>query len=199
VPVIWGSMHNFDLILKSEELFAKQVALGVVVTRPLKSRLYLIPGMFMVEFLRRQRSIRRYTDYYMYPRRQALTGAKAILEGAEPEQVLTRIAAAMQQRLASGSVRQTDLHTHQMHIIDILITHYQKLLTASGTDYIQLLRSAYRDRATLEKVLKRLDALERESDCYMPESVMDEYQKRHYIAIQSQVSLRRTRLIDAVF
>jgi hypothetical protein len=30
-------MQNFDLILKSEELFAREVALGVVVTRPLKS------------------------------------------------------------------------------------------------------------------------------------------------------------------
>jgi hypothetical protein len=199
VPVIRGSMRNFDLILKSEELFAREVALGVVVTRPLKSWLYLIPGMFIVEFLRRLRSVRRYSDCYMAPRRQALSGAKAILEGAQPEQVRSHIAAEMQRRSASGSAEQTDLPTHQMRIIDILIAHYQKLLTASGTDYIQLLRSSYNDRVALEKVLKRLNGLERERDRCMPARVMDEYQKRHYHAIQSQVSLRRTRLVDAVF
>jgi hypothetical protein len=192
-------MQNFDLILKSEELFAREVALGVVVTRPLKSWLYLVPGMFIVEFLRRQRSIRRYCDYYMYPRRLALSGAKAILQGAELKQVRTKIAAEMQQRSASGSTEAADLHTHQMRVIGILIPHYQKLLTATGTDYIQLLRSAYNDRSTFEKVLKRLNELERERDRCMPKSVMDEYQKHHYNAIQNQVSSRRTRLIDAVF
>lgn len=192
-------MQNFDLILKSEELFAREVALGVVVTRPLKSWLYLIPGMFIVEFLRRQGSIRRYCDYYMYPRRLALFGAKAILEGAESAQARTHIAADMQQRSASGSAGQTNLLSHQMHIIDVLIPHYQKLLTATGTDYIQLLRSSYNDRSALKKVLKRLNALERERDRCMPKSVMDEYQKRHYNAIQNQLSLRRARLVDAVF
>jgi hypothetical protein len=135
----------------------------------------------------------------MYPRRLALSSAKDILEGAELEQVRTQIAAEMQQRSTSGSTEAADLHTHQMGIIEILIVHYQKLLSATATDYVQLLRSAYKDRTTLEKVLKRLNELERERDRRMPASVMDEYQKRHYNAIQNQISLRHTRLIDAVF
>jgi hypothetical protein len=192
-------MQNFNLILKSEELFAREVALGVVVTRPLKNWLYLIPGMFIVDFLRRQRSIRRYSDYYMYPRRQALFGAKAIVEGAEPEHIRTCIASETQQRLAAEPADRADLYTYQMHVIDVLLAHYQKLLTATGANYIELLRDSYKDRPALETMIRRLNELERDRDRCMPETVMDDYQKSHYNAIQSQVSMRRARLIDAVF
>lgn len=192
-------MQQFELIMKSEELFAREVALGVVVTRPLKSWLYLIPGMFIVDFLRRQRSIRRYSIYYMFPRKQALYAAKAAFEGADMEKIGAQIGSELESWLASeGDVRK-DLIDLQMRMIEVLTTHYQKLLTAEGTTYVHLLRGAYKDRATLEMVLNRLNEMERDRDRCMPGFVMDDYQKRHFNAIQNQVASRRARLVDAVF
>jgi hypothetical protein len=192
-------MQQFELIMKSEELFAREVALSVVVTRPLKSWLYLIPGMFIVDFLRRQRSIRQYTNYYMFPRKMALYAAKAAIEGADSEKIRAQIGSELESWIASeGDVRKdlVDLH---MRVIEILITHYQKLLAAEGTTYVHLLRGAYKDKVALEMVLNRLNEMERDKDRCMPGFVMDDYQKRHFNAIQSQVASRRARLVDAVF
>jgi hypothetical protein len=192
-------MQNFDLILKSEEQFAREVALGVVVTRPLKGWLYLIPGMFIIDFLRRQRCIRRFSTAYMYPRRQALSGAMALLEGVEPEQVHHQLDSAVRQWLPAQAGDSTHLHAHQMHVLQRLIDHYQKLLTAEGGTYIELLRNAYKNRTALANELMRLNELEEKRDQCMPNTALDDDQQRHCSAIQSQVSMRRTRLIDAVF
>lgn len=193
------SMQNVDLILKFEEAFAREVALGVVVTRPLKSWLYFIPGMFIVDFLRRQQCIRRFSAAYMFPRRQALSGAMALLEGVEPEQVHQQLDAAVKHWLPARAGDPTHLHTYQMRVIQQLSAHYQKLLTAEGGNCIELLRNAYKDRTALEDELMRLNELEEERDRCMPDTAPDDDRQRHYRAIQNQVSMRRTRLIDAVF
>ena len=88
-----NDMQQFELILKSETLFAREVALGVVVTRPLNSWYYLIPGMFIIDFLRRQKAIRQYSRDYLFPRRHALYCAKELMDGISREQIKARTAA----------------------------------------------------------------------------------------------------------
>ncbi|HUT72765.1 MAG TPA: NF038143 family protein, partial [Desulfatiglandales bacterium] len=63
---------KYDMILSAEGSFARTVALGVVVRRPLTAWHYLIPGMFLIDFLRRSAEIRKYSEHFLFPRRQAL-------------------------------------------------------------------------------------------------------------------------------
>ena len=44
-------MDKYDIILSAEEQFAREVTLGVIVTRPLTLWHSIIPGMFVIDFL----------------------------------------------------------------------------------------------------------------------------------------------------
>jgi hypothetical protein len=48
-------MEKYKMILMTEEKMAREVTLGVIVTRPLTVWHYIIPGMFIIDFLRRGR------------------------------------------------------------------------------------------------------------------------------------------------
>lgn len=192
-------MQQLDLIIKSEEQFAREVALGVVVTRPLKSWLYFIPGMFIVDFLRRQGAVRRYLNEYMAPRRPAIYAAKAIMEGEDSEQVHAQIESQPDLGRTAGQGKTEHLKQSQFDLIEMLIKHYSKLLAAEGIDYIQLLRNAYKDKASLEAELSGLNELEIKRDQCMVHFDADDHQKRTYNAIHGQVAMRRKQLVEAVF
>ena len=59
-------MEKYNMILAAEEQFAREVTLGVIVTRPLTVWHYIIPGMFIIDFLRRGSAIRRYNKHFIY-------------------------------------------------------------------------------------------------------------------------------------
>ena len=73
-------MENYNMILAAEEQFAREVTLGVIVSRPLTVWHYIIPGMFIIDFLRRGTAIRQYTKHFLFPRKLALEAAQAISE-----------------------------------------------------------------------------------------------------------------------
>src|SRR5512135_1059846 len=98
-------MGDYDkkkaLILDGEESFARAVALGVVVKRPLSPWHFILPGMFLFDFLRRSSETRRYSDLFLFPRKLALNGTLNILSGEDREDILSRIEDKMKLWLAS--------------------------------------------------------------------------------------------------
>lgn len=184
-------------ILKAEEAFARKVALGVVATRPLKSWLYLIPGMFIFDFLRRRKAIRHYVNHYMAPRRLALKKAQAIIKGADLEHVRAEIESQIGQWVATQKHSHPNLVDVQLALVELLLTHFSKLLSAYGPDYHQMVRSAYYNRTTLRNIFNRLNELEFQRDRLLSFSP-DHCPIRMYAA-QGQVVLQRNRLIDAIY
>ena len=81
-------MEKYQMILAAEEQFAREVTLGVIVTQPLTAWYYIIPGMFIIDFLRRGSAIRRYTKHFIYPRKLALEAARVSCE-SEDESAIT--------------------------------------------------------------------------------------------------------------
>ena len=65
-------MEKYKMILMTEEKMAREVTLGVIVTRPLTVWHHIIPGMFIIDFLRRGSALRRYTNHFMFPRKLAI-------------------------------------------------------------------------------------------------------------------------------
>jgi hypothetical protein len=196
----WNDMQQFELILKSETLFAREVALGVVVTQPLKSWCYLIPGMFIIDFLRRQKAIRQFSREYLFPRRHALYCAKALMDGMGREQIEAWNAAHVAQWPTKAHPGKAEAsRSLQLQVIELLIPHYRKLLAAQGGTYLRLLASAYPERQELKRFLEGLNRLEQDRDRNMPEEEMGSRWSRHIDTIHNQVDMRRTRLIDEVY
>jgi hypothetical protein len=84
-------MEKYKMILMAEEKFAREVTLGVIVTRPLTVWRNLIPGMFIVDFLRREGALRKYTEYFLFPRKLAIDAAQALARGEEAAALFSHI------------------------------------------------------------------------------------------------------------
>ncbi len=65
-------MDKYDLIMDAEHQFAREVTLGVIVTRRLTAWHYLIPGFFIIDFFFFFSAIRQYTKHFMFPRKLAI-------------------------------------------------------------------------------------------------------------------------------
>jgi hypothetical protein len=192
-------MRQSELILKSEALFAREVALGAAATRPLKSWCYLIPGMFIIEFLRRQKAIRQFSQAYLFHRRQALYCAKAAMDGIGREQLDDQCKSHVAQWPGDNHGTAAESRALQFQVIELLIPHYQKLLATRGSTYPQLLANAYPERKGLEQFFERLYRLERNRDFALPKMVKDRLRHHQLDAMHNQVDIRWKRLIDEVY
>jgi hypothetical protein len=151
-------------ILDEEESFARVVALGIHVKRPLSTWHFLLPGMFIFDFLRRSSEIRRYGDLFLFPRKLALNGALEMIKGEDRKNILSRAEEEMRAWLISLKLDSDPLGGAHMEEIRLLIDYYSKLLQAEGNHYTSLIKEAYKTREHYEAYLQKLAAMEQEID-----------------------------------
>ncbi|PIX21580.1 MAG: hypothetical protein COZ69_14045 [Deltaproteobacteria bacterium CG_4_8_14_3_um_filter_45_9] len=156
--------RKYKVILNAEESFARAVALGVYIRRPLTAWRFLLPGMFIFDVLRRSSEIRRYSDLFLFPRKLALDGALDILNGEDRKNILSRIEKEIRQWLTSLKIYSERLLRGHMDEIHLLIDHFSKLLNAVGNGYYALVKNAYKTREQYEAHLHQLTAAEQEID-----------------------------------
>jgi hypothetical protein len=152
------------IILEAEESFARAVALGVHVKRPLTAWHFLLPGMFLFDLLRRSSGTRRYSTLFVFPRKLALEGALDILDGEDRKNILSRIEEEIREWLTSLKLYSGRLLRGHTEEVDLLIDHYSKLLHAEGDHYYTLVKNAYKNREQYEAYLRQLAAAEQEVD-----------------------------------
>lgn len=156
--------RKYKVILDAEESFARAVAFGVYIRRPLTTWHFLLPGMFIFDFLRRSSGIRRYSTLFVSPRKLALDGALDILNGENRKNILSGIEDEIRQWLTSLKLYSERLLRGHTEEIGLLMDHYSKLLHAEGHDYQTLVENAYKTRERYEAYLHQLAAAEQEVD-----------------------------------
>lgn len=191
---------KYDSIITEEETFARAVALGVIVKRPLTAWHYLIPGMFIFDFLRRSSEMRRYSKHFLFPRKLALDAAQDICSGKEREGKLSQIREEINAWLSSLKLFSQDLQRSQMEAVNILIDHYCKLLNAEGDSYYSLMRNAYNNRKDYEIYLSLLTSAEKEVDRAIAEKLGEtDALRERLLAEQQQVEKLRKKDTDIIF
>jgi len=148
------------IILDAEETFARRVALGAIVRRPVKPLLQLIPGMFIVDFLNRTREIRRYTRYYLFPRRMALEKAARSIRGETGEDMRNDIHSKTRAWLEAAALYTEAAQRALEDVVSLLAEHYTRLLGTDGDSHGDLVRAAYDTRVQYQAFLKDLGSLE---------------------------------------
>ncbi len=191
---------NYNLVLNAEESFARAVALGVHVKRPLTSWHFLLPGMFLFDFLRRSSEIKRYSALFLFPRKLALNGALDILKGEDRVETLSRIEGDIKHWLVSLNLYSEKLHRKQMEVINLLVDHYSKLLDAEGDHYPGLIKDAYQTREPYEAYLQRLSTAEQEIDPAIIEIRGETPEMLERLRMeQVQVTELRTKELNQIF
>ena len=192
--------NKYDLIINAEKQFAREVTLGVIVQQPLSVWHYLLPGMFIIDFLRRTSAISRYTKHFMFPRQLALDAAKRLLQGYAEADVDSRLAADIETWLNSLKLYSPQLARAQQSAVDLLIAHYSKLLNAEGSSHLELIENAYGSRKAFEAHVRELASVEAEIDRAIIEKLGNNAKLKEKLQLEAQqVELRRNRILENLF
>ncbi len=193
-------MEKPKMILMAEEKMAREVTLGVIVTRPLTVWHYLIPGMFIIDFLRRGSALKKYTEHFMFPRKQAVDAAQALAQGQSEADVFERVENDTQAWLSSLDLYSPGLLQKQVNAIKLLADHYGKLLKEEGYSVYALIKAAYQTRENLQGFFDELTAAEAEVDRELVAKMGEnEKLKEKILAEQNQLKERREKIIEEVF
>ncbi|MGD8992992.1 MAG: NF038143 family protein [Desulfobacterales bacterium] len=193
-------MEKPKMILMAEEKLAREVALGVIVTRPLTVWHYIIPGMFIIDFLRRGSSLKKYTEHFMFPRNQAVDVAQALAQGQSEADAFEHVENDTRAWLNSVDLYTPALLQAQVAAIQLLSEHYSKLLKQEGYSVYALIRAAYQSRQNLQGFFDQLTAAEAEVDRQLLAKMGEnEKLKEKILAQQKQLQERRKKIVEEVF
>ncbi len=193
-------MDKFDIVENAEQQFAREVTLGVIVTRPLTAWHTIIPGFFIIEFLRRGSAIRQYTKHFMFPRKLAMDAAVAEMQGEKKESICVKLKDNIRIWLESLKLYSPDLARALMVLIEILTAHYRKLLNAEGDTFYLLLEHAYQHRNNFNQFIETITSAENEVDRQVIEQLGGEEKvKDKILAEQQQIAKRRQKILEEVF
>ena len=188
------------MILMAEEQLAREVTLGVIVTRPLTVWHYIIPGMFIIDFLRRGSALRKYTEHFMFPRKTAIDAAQALAQGEDETAVFSHIESETRSWLSSLDLFTQGLLDAQLNVIKLLVDHYARLLKADGISVYALIKAAYESRDRFQKHIDELTAAEAEVDRELIAKLGEtDKLKEKIVAEQKQLEERRNKIIEEVF
>jgi len=193
-------MDKCDIIVEAEQQFAREVTLGVIVTRPLTAWHTIIPGFFIIDFLRRGSAIRQYTQHFMFPRKLALDAAVAEMQGESKESMRSDLENHTRIWLESLKLYSPGLVKAHLDLIEILATHYMKLLTVEGDTFYLLIEQAYQNSDNFEHFIKTVTSAENEVDRQVIEQLGgNEKVKQKIEAEQQQIAKRRHKILEEVF
>ena len=193
-------MDKYDIIVNAEQQFAREVTLGVIVTRPLTAWHYIIPGFFIIDFLRRGSAIRQYTKHFMFPRKLAMEAALAEMQGENKEALRPDPADNIRIWLESLKLYSPDLVKAHVLLIKMLAAHYLKLLNAEGDTFYLLIEHAYQNRDNFKQFIETITSTENEVDRQVIEQLGgNEKVKEKIFAEQQQIAKRRQKILEEVF
>ena len=192
--------EKYEIILAAEESFSRKVALGVIVSRPLTVWHYLIPGMFIINFLRRTSEIKRYSEHFLFPRKVAIHVAQVVIRGGEKEESLFRAEDEIRAWLTSLKVYSEALRKAKMEMTKFLTQHYSKLLKVDGNSHQELIKNAYKNKVSYEAHLSQLTSLEEEVDRAIVDTLGENEQLRERLLTEkAQVEKVRRQTVEQIF
>jgi hypothetical protein len=193
-------MDRYDIITHAEEQFAREVGLGVIYLRPLSVWHYLIPGMFIIDFLRRGSIIRKYSETFMFPRKLALEGARSLSAGETRAAIDPHLEGEIKNWLTAHRLDHQDLVKAQKETVDLLMDHYLRLLQAEGESYYDLIEHAYSSRENFEVHLQQIAAAENNVDRAILAKVGDNPVVKEKLQLEAQqVENRRRKILEDIF
>ncbi len=193
-------MDKYQIITSAEQQFAREVTLGVMIQRPLPAILYIIPGMFFIEYLRRGTAIRKYTKHFMFPRNLALLTAEAVSRGEAEHEIDARIEMDIRNWLTELGLFSPELAEAQKKSVELIRDHYMKLLAAEGDSIHDLIKDAYPSREDYEAFLEALSAAEKEIDGAIVGNLGEhpKLQEKLQLEVQ-QVEKRHRKIMDQIY
>lgn len=188
------------LILSVEEDFARRLALGVIVRRPVSPWLQLIPGMFIFDAYKRSRETRLFSQYFMAPRKIAMDTAQRMVQGENRDAALAQARDRIREWLMAKRLDSDAVLERQMAVVGLLADHYSRILDADGQSHSDLVTDAYHNRESYDDYVRRLARLENEVDNAVIERLGHAEELRKDMLLRQEVKEElRAKDADTIF
>ena len=155
---------KYNIIRSEERRLAKAVAKKIVKIPDITVWVFMIPFIFVVNFLKYKRTSETFALNFLFTKRLALDAALDIIkEGLQRQDVVVRINDRTRDILASDTqgVYSEKIRMKQMNEINLLLDHYLKLFEAEGKNYKSLVKNAYQTQDNYRTFLQQLTAAEK--------------------------------------
>ena len=162
LPTVIDTKYN--IIHSQERRLAKAVAKRVVKMPEVTVWAFMIPLIFLFNFLRYRRAVEIFTLNFLFTKKLALDAALDIIkEGQSRQDVLARIDDKTRDIMATDmkGIYSEKIRRKQMNEINLLLDHYLKLLEAGGNSYESVVKNAYQTRDNYEAFLRELTLTEK--------------------------------------
>lgn len=193
-------MEPSEIILSAETQFAREVALGTIYQLPNPIWYSLMPGMFLFDFIRRNRAIGNFTKFYMFPRRLALNAAASLFDGKDKSLINEQVEREIKGWLNAQKISRPELSKTYTKFVDVLVEHYKKCLKTKEATYNDMIEAVYKNRNSFEAHINRLEKSETKIDQIMMDHTNPGNTFKERLNIEAkQVKLRRNGMLDDIF
>ena len=157
---------KFEFILARERSLAHSVARSVVIPKPIGVWEFMIPVIFILNFMKNKQVKELFIQNFMFTKKLALQAAFDMIKlERSREEVIVQIEEKTGNILASEETQgiySDEIRREQIKEIDLLIDHYCKLFATNGTDYSSLVANAYQNRQSYMAFVEQLKSVEKE-------------------------------------
>jgi hypothetical protein len=157
-------MSKQKTILDAEYAISRKIALAYIVKQPIKPWLQAIPGMFIIDFLTRTKEIRKYSQYYMYFRKLAMSLVSPSINGHHMEDFPSQAQNEIMEWLAIQNINYPGVSQAYFSLVDHLVKHYERLLQTTENKYQAMIEEAYQTWDEYNRFLSELASLEQVID-----------------------------------
>ncbi len=137
---------NYRLVKKAETRRAERIAARVLGIRPISVWEVLIPVIFIFGFIQSRQRRDLFAQNLLFTKKFALEGARDMrLKQVSRSDVLAGFINQSNAILDQdqGGIYSQDIQQYQYREIDLLLTHYQKLINVRGDSHEALIQAAY--------------------------------------------------------
>ena len=193
---------KYERILARERALANSVARSAVAPRPFGVWDFMIPVIFILNFMKGKHARELFIQNYIFTKQLALEAAFDILSRTmSREEAMARIESKTRDLLDSEAreIYSNEIRREQLKEIDLLINHYLKLLESDGDDYMSFVAHAYRDGQHYAIFLEQLMAAEKKVSQAAQQTLGDKANIATLSAIETATARIRMAEVEKVF
>jgi hypothetical protein len=158
--------QKFERILARERSLAHSVARSVVIPRPIGVWEFMIPVIFILNFMKNKQVKELFIQNFMFTKKLALQAAFDMINSERSrEEVMVQIEEKTGKILASEETQgiySNEIRREQIKEIGLLIDHYCKLFETDGKDHSSLVAHAYQNRQSYTAFVEQLKSVEKQ-------------------------------------
>lgn len=194
--------HKYKRILARERSVANSVALSVVKPKPIGVWEFMIPVIFILNYMKNKQIKELLIQNCMFTKKLALDASFEMIQTecskekaiAKIEKKTNDILASDTQKIYSDAIRRK-----QLQEIDMLIDHYLKLLETEGEDYSSLVINTYQSYESYMTFLEQLKSVEKEVSKAAQETLGDRADTTTLSKIEKTTDNIRMAEVEKIF